>query len=264
MTSVKQYIQDKFLFRIVNMSTAKDIKILVAEDDPELLTNVVELFQIFGFQVTAATNGKDALEKLIKAPCDILLTDVRMPQMDGIDLLKRVKQIDPNNPKVVMLSGYTDQSVDELLDLGADAFFSKPFDASAVRSCLNQTLLNPRQRWGGKKTVTTSMEIHKKIKSLNEGIASKEFSLGRSGFFARMEFDKPKVNDWVHFHIEIADGNPGKTIDGLGQVIWVREKDDNQLTAGVGVEFHNLDSFTLETLEPWYASQKIIPSIPRL
>src|SRR5688500_12257495 len=110
------------------MSTAKDIKILVAEDDPELLTNVVELFEIFGFNVKATTNGKEALEHLTKERVDILLTDIRMPQLDGIELLKKVKQVDPHSPKVVMLSGYTDQTVDDLLNLGADAFFSKPFD----------------------------------------------------------------------------------------------------------------------------------------
>lgn len=95
-----------------------------------------------GFRVTYAPDGLAALDESSKARFDILLTDVRMPRLDGVGLVRRLRGSRPEMP-VVVLSGYmTNADREELLRLGipADAILEKPVALGELNSVLRRAL----------------------------------------------------------------------------------------------------------------------------
>jgi len=105
----------------------KGLKILIVEDDPDLLGILGEFLAMQGADVTQALNGKEALEILNARTFDLVLSDVQMPVMDGVELIRHIKQKDKNSPIVFLTTGHS--SLDEISaqDLGAAAFIVKPF-----------------------------------------------------------------------------------------------------------------------------------------
>ena len=106
----------------------KDIKVLLAEDEPnltELLSSAIgDCFDEF----IIASNGKEAIEKFNRNRPDIVITDIMMPKMSGLEMAKELKAIDPDLP-IIILSAYSE--TDKLLqaiDLGVIKYFIKPFD----------------------------------------------------------------------------------------------------------------------------------------
>lgn len=91
-------------------------------------------------QLLEASSGEEALRVLEKHQCDVILTDVMMPNMSGIDLLKKVKEQEPNRPVVVM-TGYADKEVIlKALKADADDFISKPINLLQLRTTIDKVL----------------------------------------------------------------------------------------------------------------------------
>lgn len=105
----------------------KGLKILVVEDDPDLLGILGEFLIMQGADVSQALNGKEALDMLNSKKFDLVLSDVQMPVMDGVELIRAIKKTDKNSPVVFLTTGHS--SLDEISaqDLGAAAFIVKPF-----------------------------------------------------------------------------------------------------------------------------------------
>ena len=114
------------------MRYPKDIVILVVDDEPELRDALVFDFKRKKFQVLEASNGRDAFEIVKKNRIDVVLTDVRMPGGDGIELLDNIKSFNQEIPVVMFITAYADISTEEALKKGAFAVFSKPFDRKAL------------------------------------------------------------------------------------------------------------------------------------
>src|SRR5215469_10445739 len=104
----------------------KEASILLVDDEPVLLDIQGERFQQIAGQVFCAADGVKALEILATHKIDLIITDVRMPLMDGITLLKKVKADGLQNPRVILVTGYADISAREAYDLGAEALLEKP------------------------------------------------------------------------------------------------------------------------------------------
>ncbi len=113
-------------------------KILVAEDESNLRLVIQKELQRLGHDVRVAPDGEAALRLLEEAAVDVLLCDINMPRMDGMELLRRVRQR-PNPPEVVMLTGVA--SVDtaiEAMKLGAYDYLSKPYRITELDALVKQ------------------------------------------------------------------------------------------------------------------------------
>lgn len=107
--------------------------VLIVDDEVALCELFAIYFEMEGFKVLQANSGNEAIEVLKKHPTiNFIITDVKMPDGDGVFLLKYVKQNCPPELKIIMLSGFTDYPEDEFSNMGAAAFFSKPADPSAL------------------------------------------------------------------------------------------------------------------------------------
>lgn len=129
-------------------------KILVVEDE-EKIARLLELeLEFEGYEVTKAEDGIEALEKYRTQPWDLILLDVMLPGIDGIEVLRRIRKNDPVTP-VIMLTAKS--SVDDKvtgLDLGANDYVTKPFSIEELlartRACLRmQTLTVEREEDDG-------------------------------------------------------------------------------------------------------------------
>ena len=103
-------------------------KILVVDDEEDVRRLLTESLRREGFQVAAAGSGREALALVQEEPPDLIILDLVMPEMDGIETLRRLRERGVA-AKVVVLTAYgTAQQVREAMALGVGEFIGKPFD----------------------------------------------------------------------------------------------------------------------------------------
>lgn len=108
-------------------------KILIVDDQFGIRMLLNEVFQKEGYETYQAANGVAALEIAKKHSPNIVLLDIKIPGMDGIEILKRLKKID-KNIKVIIMTAYGElEMLNEAMELGAITHFSKPFDIDELR-----------------------------------------------------------------------------------------------------------------------------------
>lgn len=105
-----------------------DIRILVADDDMSIRSVVTSVLNDEGYRVTGAENGEQALEFFSQTPYPIVITDIMMGGMTGIDLLKKVKQLNNDTQVIIMTSNASLDTAIEALREGAYDYLFKPFD----------------------------------------------------------------------------------------------------------------------------------------
>jgi CheY-like chemotaxis protein len=116
------------------------LEILVVEDDPDSRGFLARLLQDCGARVTTAADGEEAIQAASTGLYDLILTDLRMPVMDGMDLLRSLRRLSIST-HVVMITAYGDVGdFTEAMDLGADAFVRKPFTVSQILEVIRAAL----------------------------------------------------------------------------------------------------------------------------
>lgn len=114
------------------------VKIIYVDDDVNLLESVSELLTEDGFTVFSYTNGFEALDKLNQEAVDVVLTDIKMPKITGIELLEKIRSIDTETP-VILTTGYADLNLAiDAIKKGAFEFIIKPFDFTYLVHAINK------------------------------------------------------------------------------------------------------------------------------
>ena len=102
-------------------------RLLVVDDETPIRDSLARHFRLGGIEAETAKDGEDALEKLSRIPYRVVVSDILMPRMDGIGLLRRIRQEYPMT-RVVMITGYvTLENALACMKLGADTCVFKPF-----------------------------------------------------------------------------------------------------------------------------------------
>lgn len=115
-------------------------KVLIVDDQNGIRVLLMEVFSNEGYETYQASNGKLALEIARTHSPDLVLLDMKIPGMDGLDILKHLKNIDPSI-KVIMMTAYGElDMIKEATDLGALMHFTKPFDIDELRMAVNTEL----------------------------------------------------------------------------------------------------------------------------
>ena len=118
-------------------------KLLIVDDQNGIRILLMEVFSSEGYETYQASNGKLALEIVRNVSPDLVLLDMKIPGMDGLDILKHIKSINPSI-KVIMMTAYGElDMIKEATDLGAIMHFTKPFDIDELRQAVNQHLCLP-------------------------------------------------------------------------------------------------------------------------
>ena len=115
-------------------------KILVVDDEPKLRSVLVESLQRHGYEVTGCGSGRNALAELRERDFDLLLTDLMMPEMDGIALLKAALEIDPHLVGIIVTGQGTIQTAVDAMQIGAFDYVLKPFRLQNLLPVLTRAL----------------------------------------------------------------------------------------------------------------------------
>lgn len=125
------------------MSKESKHKVLIVDDQNGIRILLVEVFSSEGYETFQAANGKAALEIVKMHAPDLVLLDMKIPGMDGLEILKHIKQMNPDI-KVIMMTAYGElDMIKEATDLGALMHFTKPFDIDEMRQAVNMQLKGP-------------------------------------------------------------------------------------------------------------------------
>lgn len=115
-------------------------KILIVDDQFGIRILLNEVFQKEGYQTYQAANGLKAIELVKTHSPNLVLLDIKIPGMDGIEILRRLKEIDPNI-RVIIMTAYGELDIiNEAKELGALTHFAKPFDIEELSKTVNQYL----------------------------------------------------------------------------------------------------------------------------
>jgi DNA-binding response OmpR family regulator len=158
-------------------------KILIVEDEPNMVAGLRDNFEFEGYQVLTAPDGVAGLERALSESPDIVILDVMMPRMSGLDVCKQLKAKKPSMP-IIMLTA-RGQEVDKVvgLELGADDYVTKPFSIrellARVKAVLRRAGTVPKTgekfAFGEVEVNLRSCQVSKKGKALE--FSSKEFDL---------------------------------------------------------------------------------------
>ncbi|WP_292488087.1 response regulator [Methanohalobium sp.] len=123
-----------------------DVNVLVVEDNVFNMELTVDLLKSYGYNITKAEDGYIALEKLKNTKIDLILLDMQLPKMDGLELLSKLKN-DPetmNIPVIALTAHAMLGDKKRFIDAGCDGYISKPMDIHKFKSQIDQHLNNDR------------------------------------------------------------------------------------------------------------------------
>lgn len=108
-------------------------KILVIDDDPLVVRTLVKYLKTFGYEIDSAVSGEEAIRSFEINPFDLIIADVRMPGMDGIETIKKLRDISQNKYKTkipeIIITGYADEGFhNEAIKMQISDYIFKPFD----------------------------------------------------------------------------------------------------------------------------------------
>ena len=114
--------------------------ILIVDDEQSYRQLLSMVFEGGGHNIRTAMNGRQAIELLNESPADIIISDVKMPDMDGIEMLREVRETLPDLGVVLMTAFASVETAREAFKLGADDFIQKPFDVEELKLIVRKTL----------------------------------------------------------------------------------------------------------------------------
>ena len=114
--------------------------ILIVDDEEKMRHLLSIMLERNGHQVTQACDGKDALEKIKETPFDRVVTDIKMPRMDGMALLKKIIEMDIPCPVVFITACATVESAVEAMRQGAVDYITKPFEEERILLTVERTV----------------------------------------------------------------------------------------------------------------------------
>jgi DNA-binding response OmpR family regulator len=122
-------------------------RVLVIDDDPVILELLRVNFEIENFEVVTASDGREGLEKARTVKPDVVLSDIMMPRIDGLELVSMLRE-DPRTralPVILLSAKAQNAEVQQGLDLGADDYVTKPFDPLELIDRVNAVLARARR-----------------------------------------------------------------------------------------------------------------------
>ncbi len=114
--------------------------LLIVDDEQSYRQLLTLVFEHEGHYLRTAANGREAIEMLQQEPAEVIITDVRMPDMDGIELLRNVREFLPDIGVILMTAFATVDTAREAFKLGADDFIQKPFDVEELKLIVKKAL----------------------------------------------------------------------------------------------------------------------------
>ncbi len=117
-------------------------KILLCDDSAFARKRLKDIIKNYGHEIIEASNGREALEKALNENPDLVMLDLLMPEMDGTDVLKELKEKNYKTPVVIVSADIQESTINLCLDLGAKSFINKPPKAGEIEAAIESAFNN--------------------------------------------------------------------------------------------------------------------------
>jgi heterodisulfide reductase subunit A len=168
----------------------RKFRILIVDDELIVRDSLKEWLEHEGFQAETAESGKEALEKMATGPFHLMLLDIKMPGMDGVEVLRRSKEMKPDVPVVMMTAYATVETAVEAMKIGALEYLMKPFDPETLVPLVVQ-LFQKIEQVGEKKVDVGSVIFAAGFESYNPSTGKNTYRYGElPNVVTSMEFER--------------------------------------------------------------------------
>ena len=221
-----------------------DARILVVDDEVALREMFAKWLRASGCKdVRVAGNGLEAIHAIEQAQIDVLISDVRMPVMDGITLVRQLAGRDERVSCIIFVSAFGDVDSREMYDLGVEAFLAKPFRLEELAAVLDRAIAERTELWDKPFEIAPRQTAHFEcaaphVQADGESVSADKpacFRLGRGGFSTQSPAQMGTGKIAFVCSFPGSHGDP-PDLTGQGYVRW-RSRTEHT----VGIEFAYLD-----------------------
>ncbi len=209
----------------------EDATVLVVDDEKDLREIFAAWLGRKGCKVLTASNGIEALKVLETEKIDVLVSDIRMPIMGGVALVRTIYEKKMLIPSIIFVSGFGDVEPREMYGLGVELLMEKPLNRKDLLRALEESLRDRDDLWRVQSCRPHGTESRLDMESLADAMATCQFQLGRGGccFFAGRPLEEKTIELTVRFARE------GLCLKAQGIVRWSERQ-----TSHAGVSFSYL------------------------
>jgi CheY-like chemotaxis protein len=226
--------------------------VLLVEDEPFLRETMGAWLGQKTGRTFCAEHGAHALTILAANKIDLVLSDVRMPVMDGIALVKKLHQASKHLPHVILLTGFSDLSLREAYEIGVDAIVEKPINREQLLDAMQRSLTAPDELWRQPERVPSSGQLKISFPSLASALKGKRIAFGRRGFCIKSATLREGP---VAFAVDFKADR--RVLTGHGVVRWSAQQDKL-----AGIEITHVDEAGRAWLIDLLERSRPIPFIP--
>ena len=216
-----------------------DASILLVEDEPILRDLMQHWLAKKAANVLCAEDGVAALNILSGNKVDLIISDILMPNMDGIVLTRKVRTTYGRKPAVIFITGFSDVPLREAYEIGADAILEKPVSREDLIGAVERSLTEIDKLWQNPLGVANDMQFKKSFTGLESALQEKQLAFGQRGFCIETEEGLPCGP--VAFSLEFKTDQ--RVVLGQGIVRWTDLKQHK-----AGVEITHVDDVSREWL----------------
>ena len=169
----------------------RKIRLLVIEDEAAIRAGLVDVFVYHGYELEAAADGKEGLDKALSGRFDLILLDIMLPGMDGFEVCERIRARDREQPIIMLTAKSGDEDIIQGLTLGADDYVAKPFSVAQLVLRVQAVL----RRSGVAKELQNQIRLGDQVRLDCRNLAGNRN--GAALFFTRREME---ILQYLHVH----------------------------------------------------------------
>src|SRR4030042_5168614 len=129
----------------------KKKRILVVEDDAEMRSLLKDFSEAEGFEIDSASNGSEAFRILVRELFDLVITDIRMPGLTGLDILPGINKLQPETPIIVITAFGSEEVNRRAMERGATAYLEKPLRFHELKTMIHEIMSSTARNRGDEK-----------------------------------------------------------------------------------------------------------------
>ncbi len=238
--------------------------ILVVEDEAGTLATLSAILEDAGYEVTGLEKGAEALQMIKSCPFNVIVTDIRLPDIGGLEILELAKEINPE-VAVIVMTGYTgiETAVNAVND-GAYAYFVKPINSDEIKTTIANALKQQRLSLENRRLVDDLQQSNKLLFETNEEL--KKVTQAKSEFLANMSHElRTPLNTVIGFSELLLDKIPGKINQKQKQCLDDILASSEQLLSLINdvLDLSKVEAGELELKQKTFALNKLIESLTR-
>ena len=175
-------------------------KVLVVDDTKNIRLLLTKCLELEGFQVMTASDGKQAIEMFEKNSFDLAFLDIKLPEIRGTEVLKRIRDMGINTPVIIITAYATVKNAVECTQMGAVQYLQKPFTADKIKSVLNELYTTECVR-------EQSPDLGKNVRQIESAISRGQFTQALQMLKNTISMEPSDANIYLLF---------GKAYEGIG------------------------------------------------